>query len=93
MSGCKIGKVTLKNGAALHLLPTPPRSFVGESASHLGEDVDGDTIAVGYFVVQKNRVVKTNWCYEAGITNLDLIGGCEALKIDIIEREIQNNKN
>ena len=83
MAGCRISKVRMKNGATIHILPQKQRPYCHDVASGMLERIDDDTLAIGWFIVYKDRTMATGWSHDYGATNLDLIGGAELLKADI----------
>lgn len=87
-SKCRIGKIKFKSGGEMQLIRTEPRSYCSVAVQNMSKCIDERTVVVGFFTISENRTVRTGLSYEAGITNCDLLGGVEALKSDILQREI-----
>lgn len=90
-NNCRIGKVKFKSGGELQLLKTSEKPYCFGAIDNLRERVNEDTLAVGFFIVHRDRTTTTGWSYDYGTTNNDLIGAAEYLKTDIIDREVNGN--
>ncbi len=89
MTGCRIGRVRMKNGGAdVHILRTEDVSWCSRAPRNMASLVQGDTLLAGWLVMQGDRIVRTGWSYVAGITNSDLLGGLEILRAEIMAKEI-----
>lgn len=84
-TNCKIGKVKLKNGASVSVLPTPERNFCHASVKSLSRTITPTTLAVGFFVLDEDRTVLAGCSYKAGFAMADLKGACEHMKDQLIE--------
>lgn len=94
--GCKIGRIKFKSGGELRLLPMKEKSHCFGALEELGKRINDDTLAVGFFVIGKDRLVSSGCSYEVGFTPSDFFGACEVLKTevyqDIWEKEINERE-
>ena len=88
---CRIGRVKFKTGGDLHVLKSEQKSVCFITVKNLSGQINEDTLAVGFFLVRKDRSMVTGWSYEAGTSNCDLLGGTSLLKYDIEKREVEDD--
>jgi hypothetical protein len=87
MSGCRIGKIKLKTGGHVRLLPVQKRGQCHKSIEHLSNCINENTFAVAFIVMDKERVIRAAGCsYEQGFAYSDLIGMCESMKEDLKQK-------
>lgn len=82
MSGCRIGKVTFKDRKIV-ALPQLRRFHCHTSADNFRNQIDKDTKAVAFFVLNKNGQVSTGLSYGGGTFLAEMLGSTEILKQDI----------
>lgn len=82
-TNCRIGRVKLKRGGNLHLLPLKPKPFSFSAVENLSKMIDDQTLAVGFFVMKKDRNITTGSALDEGTTINDVYGACDLLKQDI----------
>lgn len=87
---CRIGRVKFKEGGEIHLLKQKPKSICFTSVERLSKRIDEDTLAVGFFLIRKDRTMVTGWSYEKGTTNCDLLGAVSLLKHDMQVQEVED---
>lgn len=80
----------MKNGGAEIRVLSAERvgTFVAGAPENLSMSMDTETLGVAFVVLQNDRTVRLGFCYESGITNSDLLGMVEALKTEIIVKEV-----
>ena len=84
---CRIGRVVMKSGGGV--IEIFPRRDIGECSKALealSSVIDKQTLMVGFFVLRNDRTVVHGWSHEAGVTMVDALGGCESLKVEMLER-------
>lgn len=86
MSGCRIGKIRMKNGGAdIHVIQNERRSHFHTTLENLSHSLSNDVHAVGFFVLYKNGEVTSGLSYDAGFTASQLKGACEHMKDCLME--------
>ena len=81
MSGCRIGKVAMKNGGAtVHVLPNRSRTFFHASIENAAKCLDEDTHAFGFFVLSKQGEVSAGVSHGDYFTASQLKGACDHMK-------------
>jgi hypothetical protein len=84
LNNCRIGKVKFKSGGTIHVLPQKNRVFCNGAVEQLSNHINEETLAVGWFVVRKDRSNTTGWYGDYGTMTVDMLGGVEVLKKDIM---------
>ena len=56
-----------------------------ESVRNLGDFIDENTQAVGFFILKKNGAAVSGFSYEGGTALAEMIGGAECLKMDLVD--------
>lgn len=80
MTGCKIGKIRMKNGGAeIRALPQS-RTHFHNSVENMGASISDDTHAVGFFVLYDDGQLTSGISYNSGFTASQLKGACEHMK-------------
>lgn len=69
----------------LQVLKTPKRTTLHNILPMISEKITEDTLAVGVFVMRKDRTVQCGFSWDAGFAVSDLYGACERLKEDGLE--------
>jgi len=82
MTGCRIGKVTPKD-KKIAAIKTKPRTYCHKAAALLGQQINDQTQAVGFFILEKDGNVKSGFSYDTGTALGEMIGSCDLLKSDI----------
>lgn len=89
-TNCRIGKVKFKHGGEVHLLPPVILPYCHTSAVNMLNQIDENTLAVGFFIVREDRSVCVGYSYDRGSAPVDLTGAAEMLKNDILCDKILN---
>jgi hypothetical protein len=86
MTGCKIGKIKMKNGGAEIRVIENKRTIFSNSVDALSYSIYSDTHAVGFFVLYKDGTVASGCTHDKGFTAMQLKGACEHMKDCLIDR-------
>jgi len=84
-TGCRIGKVTLKNNIVIYR--GREKSHFDREVSELVRAISIDTDCIGWFLVNKDGTTKTGFSYAKGSSDCHLLGGVDLLRCDIIKCE------
>ncbi len=84
MSGCRIGKVRMKNGGAkIHVLPNS-RTHFHSTIENAAKSINKDTHVVGFFVMDKVGQITCGLSHGDNFTQTQLRGACDQMKDDLI---------
>lgn len=85
MTGCKIGKVTMKSGTRLHILPTREIGMAESLFDKARADArSSPVLCAGYFIVYVDGRTATRWHDPQIAPPSALAGGAKLLEADII---------
>lgn len=86
MTGCRIGKITFKNGGAeLKILPTRTIGLTEQLfRAAIDYTCNKEIAAAGYFIVTAEGKVWTHWVVTEHTKPSDLHGGASMLAHDIL---------
>lgn len=80
MSGCRIGRVKMKNGGAdVHIIEQR-RTHFHNSVENFSKSIGDDAHAAGFFVLYADGTVTSGISYNSGFTVSQLKGACEHMK-------------
>ena len=86
MSGCRIGRVKMKNGGAdLLIIDTPKKSEAYEAVQIMAEAVSDKTLFAMYAVVDNDRVSHVGFHTAIPCNTYELLGAVELLKAHIVK--------
>lgn len=85
-AGCRISRVRMKGGGDIVIYPRRDVGECSKAPEALSSIIDNRSLMVGFFVLRKDRTAAFGWSHEAGVTLPDALGGCEALKTELLDR-------